>query len=240
MKSKYFLLPIFFILNFTLFLENSFADSTNVSFQSLNKKNKFTSFSFGMGATYGNNPSLKNFIQYEIPNYGTLTRDDQLSEFYTGLDFFCGVEKQISKIFLLKAEYSYFIKSYNVKLYPQYDFSYYNHQPFLMLFYLIPQEYSYIKIGAGTGYVYSKFSVKEYGAENSYTSNGFGFKTELILNTQIGKSFAGYISGYLSKSFLSNLKDNNGKELLTNGTKETVNLSSFGAGIRLGVEIFIF
>ncbi|MCX6165732.1 MAG: hypothetical protein NTU73_12880 [Ignavibacteriae bacterium] len=240
MQNKYIIIIVFFIFKFSILLQNSFADSTNVSFQSLNKNKNYTSISFGMGAMYGNNPSLKNFIQYKIPDYSRLTRDAQLSEFYTGLDFFGGVERQITKKFSIKGEYSYFLKSYNVKFYSQYDFSYYSHQPCLMFFYVIPQEYSYLKIGAGTGYIYSKLSVREYGTENSYTSNGFGFKTELILNAQIGKSFASYISGYLSKTFLSNLKDNNGKELLTNGTNETVNLSSLGAGIRLGVEIFIF
>jgi hypothetical protein len=233
-------IKIFVIISLSFIFNNSFADSTHVSFQSLNKKSHYTSFSFGMGALYGNNPSLKNFIQYRIPDYSRLTRDDQLSEFYTGLDFFGGIERQITKKFSVKLDYSYFIKSYNVMFYSQYDFSYYNHQQYLMFFYVIPQEYSYLKIGAGTGYIYSKLSVKEYGTENSYTSNGFGFKTELILNAQIGKNFAGYLSGYLSKTFLSNLKDNNSKELLTNVTNETVNLSSLGAGIRLGVEIFIF
>jgi hypothetical protein len=193
-----------------------------------------------MGANYGNNTSLKNYIQYKLPGYGNLTRDDQLSEFYTGLEFFIGVEKQISKNFSLKGEYTYFLKSYNVKLFSQYDFTYNNHQPYLILYYVMPQEYSFIKVGVGTGYIHSRLSVKEYGLNNSYSADGFGLKAELILNTQIGKSFAGYINGYVNKSFLSNLKDSNGKELLTNGTSETVNLSSFGVGIRLGVEIFIF
>jgi hypothetical protein len=228
------------ILVLVLCINPAKADSTHVSFQSLNKGKKYTSLSFGMGAIYGNNTSLKNYIQYEIPNYGLLTRDQQLSEFYTGLDFFGGIEKQISKDFSIKADYSYFIKSYNVNMYPQYDFSYSSHQPGLMLFYIMPQEYSYIKVGAGTGYVLSNFTVKEYGLEKSYSSNGIGLKTEVILNVQVGKSFASYISGYLIKTFLQNLKDNIGNELLTNVTKENVNLSSFGAGIRLGVEIFFF
>ncbi len=236
MRIKFFLI----IFCFSYFIENSFADSSYVSFQSLNKKKNYISFSFGMGAMYGNNPSLQNFIHYKIPDYSRLTRDEQLSDYYTGLDFFCGIEKQILKKLSIKAEYSYFIKSYNVKSFPQYDFTYFNHQPAFMFFYLIPQEFSYLKVGAGMGYIYSSLNLKEYGQENTYYSNGFKFKTELVLNAQIGKSFAGYLSGYFSQSFLSNLKDVNGKELLTNVTNETVNLSSFGIGIRLGVEIFIF
>jgi hypothetical protein len=228
------------LISFVISLNLSYADSTHVSFQSLNKKKNYTSFSFGMGALYSNNPSLKKFIQNKIPLYNTLGPNDQLSEFYTGIDFFGGLEKQITKNFSIKGEYSYFVKSYNVNYFPQYNFSYSNHQPYLMFYYIIPQEYSYIKLGAGTGYILSKLTVKEFGAENSYTSGGVGFQAEAILNAQIGKSFAGYLSVYFVNTILPGLKDSNGKELLNNVTGETVNLSSFGAGIRFGVEIFIF
>jgi len=241
MRIKYFLgIIIFITVNLFLFTGTSFADSTHVSFQSLNKKSKYTSISFGMGALYGNNTALKKFIQYKIPDYNSLSINDQLSEYATGIDFFGGIEKQISKNFSVKGEYSYFIKSYNVNNYTLYNFSYYSHQPYLMLYYIIPQEYSYIKIGAGTGYIFSNLTVKEFGIENSYTSGGVGFQAEAILNAQIGKSFAGYLSIYFSDTFLSSLKDKNNKELLNNVTGETVNLNSLGAGIRFGVEFFIF
>jgi hypothetical protein len=241
MRIKYFLIIVFFIsVNCSLIVDFAFADSTHVSFQSLNRKSKYTSVSFGMGALYGNNPSLKKFIQYKIPDYSFLNINDQLSEFATGIDFFVGVEKQITNNFSVKGEYSYFIKSYNVNNYTQYNFSYYSHQPYVMFYYIIPQEYSYIKLGAGTGYILSNLTVKEFGTENSYTSGGIGFQAEAILNAQIGKSFAGYLSVYISDTFLSSLKDKNNKELLNNVTGETVKLSSLGAGIRFGVEFFIF
>ena len=241
MKFKFLLIIAFsLIINCSFFVCFSFADSTNVSFHNLNKNKKYTSLSFGMGLSYGNNPSLKNFIQYRIPDYNQLTRNEQLSDFSAGIDFFLGIEKQINKSFSVKGEYSYFLKSYNVSLFPQYNFSYNSHQPYLMFYYIIPQEYSYIKIGAGAGYILSNLTVKEFGLESNYTAGGFGFKTEIILNAQIGKSFAGYLSGNISKTFLSNLKDSNGNVLLTSGTNETVNLSSLSAGIRLGVEFFFF
>ena len=216
------------------------ADSTNVSFAKQNFKHKYISFSFGMGANYGNNTSLKNFIEKELPTYSTLTENDKLSDFFTGLDFFAGAEKQISKNFSVKVEYSYFLKSYNVKAIPNYDFTYTNHNPILSLFYVFPQDYSFIKFDIGSGYVLSKLNVQENGIEKSYTSTGFSLKTELILNAQISKNFAGYISGTIAKTILSDLKDSNENLLKTNGTKETINLSSLGFGIRLGVEIFIF
>lgn len=240
MKISKKIIILLYIIFSVCYINNVFADSTHVSFQTLNKNKKYTSFSFGMELSYGTNQSLKNFIQYELPYYSELTRDEQLSDFATGLAFFGGVERQISNNFSIKGEYSYFLKSYNVKLFPNYDFSYTSHQPYLIFYYIIPQEYSYIKLGAGTGYLLSDLKVKEFGSQRDFTSNGLGLKGEIIFNAQIGKSFAGYLSGNISKTFLSNLKDTYGKELLTNGTNETVNLSSFSVGLRLGVEIFFF
>jgi len=238
---KYFNKILIFLVFLILVLsELAKADSTNVSFRKLNKDKKYTSVSFGMGALYCNNSNLKKYIELEIPIYNTLTREQQLSEFYTGLEFFGGIERQIHRNFSVKAEYSFFVKSYNVSAFPAYDFSYTSHLPGISFFYIIPQEFSYIKIGAGADYVLSSLLVRKYGTEKKYTSNGFGLKGEIIFNAQIGKSLAGYISGYLTNTFLNNLKDSDGKELLTNVSGENVNLNSFGAGIKLGVEIFLF
>lgn len=242
MKKNYLyrITSIIFVIFLCIFNKSLFAgDSTRVSLLQQNKKNFFTAISFGMGVDYSNNPSLKKYIQYTIPQYVTLSPSDQLSDFASGLEFFGGIERQISKNFSLKAEYLYFIKSYNVAVVPQYDFSYTNHQPFLIVNYIIPNEYFYIKLGAGAGYILSKFRVKLFGGETDYTSSGLGLKLEGVLNAQISKSVTGYISGYLYNTIQQDLKDNNGNDLISsNGDK--VNLSSFGAGLRLGVEVYIF
>ena len=241
--KKYFRFPyliLIFIIFFSLFNKSLFArDSTRVSFLLQNKKNLFTSISFGMGVDYSNNPSLKKFIQYTIPQYNTLSPSDQLSDFASGLEFFGGVERQISKNFSIKAEYSYFLKSYNVSVFPLYDFSYVNQQPYLIFNYIIPHDFFYIKMGAGAGYILSKLTVKQFGGEKSYTSSGLGLKIESVLNAQISKSVATYLSAYIYNTMLQNLKDSGGNELVSsNGDK--VNLNSFGIGLRLGVEVYIF
>jgi hypothetical protein len=214
-------------------------DTTRVSFMVQNKNHLYTSFSFGMGVDYSNNPSLKKYIQYTIPNYSTFSPQDQLSDFTAGLEFFAGVEKQIARNFSLKAEYSYFIKSYNVAIAPNYDFSYKNHQPFLIANYIFPNEYFYIKAGAGIGYILSDLTVKQFGGETNYTSTGIGLKLEGVLNAQISRNVAGYLSGFITNSILQNLKDKSGNELISS-SGDRVNLSSFGVGLRLGVEVYIF
>ena len=228
-------LLIFFIFNTSLFA----GDTTRVSLLSQNKNHLFTSLSFGMGVDYSNNPSLKKYVQYLIPDYNSLIASDQLSDFASGLEFFVGVEKQISKKFSLKAEYSYFIKSYNVSAKPNYDFTYRNHQPYLIANYIIPFEYFFIKVGAGAGYIISELTVKQHGGENTYSSSGIGMKIESVVNAQVSKSVTVYLSGFITNTIMQDLKDKSGLDLTTS-SNDKINLSSFGAGLRLGVEIYIF
>ena len=238
----------FFIIFFSILILNNFTnasqgDTGRVSFEKLNYKFKYTSFSFGMGLNYCNNPSLKNFIEYEIDNYAYLSQQQKLSEFYTGVEFFCGIEHQFGKEFSAKLDYSYFLKSYNVSAYPLYDFSYFNHQIYAMGYYIIPQEYSFIKLGAGAGYIYNNFTLKEpiSIASREFTSYGFGIKGEAIINFQISKSFAVHLSANITQTILQDLKDNSGNFLYKrNGNNEKVNLNSLGVGLRLGLEYFIF
>jgi len=192
-----------------------------------------------MGVGYSNNPSLKKYIQYIIPDYSSLSPSDQLSDFSSSLEFFAGVEKQVSKKFSLKAEYSYFIKSYNVSARPNFDFTYRNHQPYLITNYIIPYEYFYIKLGAGVGYIISDLTVKQYVGEIDYTSTGVGLKLESVVNAQVSKSVAVYLSGFIINTIMQDLKDKSGLELITS-SNDKINLSSFGAGLRLGVEIYFF
>ena len=217
------------------------ADSTRVSFQKQNKKNRYISLSFGMGVGYSNNQSLKQFIEYRVPNYGNIPESDKLTGFSTGLEFFGGVERQFAKNFSARIEYAYFIKSMNSTnvIFNSYDFSYISHQPYLILNYIIPLEYSFLKFGAGAGYFFSIFKIREGSIENTYKSNSIGLKLEGVINLQISKNFAGYLSGFINKTFANDLKDKNDVDLV-NVKGEKVNLSSFGVGLRLGVEVFIF
>jgi len=231
---------IFSILILLLKTSNSLAlDSNRVSFQQQNKKLKYISFSFGMGINYCDNNSLIDFAELQIPNYNTVPQTERFSKFSTGLEFFGGIEHQLSRNVSLKADYSYFIKSVNISRFPNYDYSYFSHQPFLTIYYIIPQEYSFLKFGAGAGYIISELRVKEFSLEKSYTSGGLGLKLEGILNAQISKNVAGYFSTFIIKSFQTDLKDGN-NTVLNNLKNEKVNLSSFGFGLRIGLEVFVF
>jgi hypothetical protein len=73
----------------------------------------------------------------------------------------------------------------------------------------------------------------------TYTSTGIMAKAEGTFSIQMGKSLAGYLNGYIGNVFAGNLKGSDGKELYSN-SKDTVNLSSFMIGLRLGIEFYIF
>lgn len=221
-----------------------FSQSGRVSFEKQNKDSRYYSFSFGMGANYGNNSSLVSFIGSELPFYNTLSINDVLSNFSAGFEAFAGAEFQIKKSLSLKVEYSYFSKSINSNARPEYqnyDFTYISHQPYLTAFYIIPQEYSYIKFGFGAGFLHSIFTEKVSSSEVSYTSNGIGLKLNGILDIQISKNLAGYIEGYIDKTFQGDLKDDSGNLVINSrGDRVNVNLNRLGVGVRLGAEIFFF
>jgi len=237
-REVFLLILLFFLSTNLLFAQKD----TTISFARQNKKARYYSFSAGMGLNYCDNKSLKTFVEYELPFYNNVPANQRLATYYTGIEFFGGAEFQISKKLAIKGEYSYFSKSYNSTFsvdYANREFTYYNHQPFLTLYYLIPQQNSFIKIGAGGGYLFSNLTKRIYGAESNYYSTGLAFRLSGVLDIQMGKSLAGYVSVFANKTFQSDLKDRNGN-LLRNSNNETVNLNSFGVGVRLGIEFFIF
>ncbi|MEO8209376.1 MAG: hypothetical protein ABI840_02360 [bacterium] len=214
-------------------------DSTTASFEKQNKKSRYVSISFGMGVSTSNNPSLTNFIELDVPNYSFDPNTEKVGKFTTGIGFFGGVEFQVKKNFSVKPEYSYFIKSIDIPSNANYQYHYNSNQPMVMFNYIFSQRNSFIKFGLGGGYFFNNFTRKVINIETEYSSSGAAIKFEGIFNAQLGKSAATYFSGFLVQSFSSDLKNSNGNYLLDlNGGK--VNLNSFGLGVRLGLEIFIF
>ncbi len=215
------------------------ADSTNVSFQSQNKNHNYISISFGMGLNYCNNPSLNKFIETDVPNYIYIPNDQKISNFSTAIEFFGGVEIQVKKSFSVKPEYSYLLKTIRVSSNSDYQYDYNSSQPIVMLNYIFSQPNSFIKFGLGGGYSFNNLTRKVITNETNYSSSGGAVKFEGTYNAQLGKSAATYLSGFLIQTFSSDLKDDSGNYLV-NLNNERVNLGSFGLGVRLGVEIFIF
>lgn len=229
----------FILLLCAVFSAGIQAQEKTESFAFQNKKSYYTSFAAGMGIDYGNNNSLNDFIAYEIPNYATLSDDQKLSDFKAGFEFFGSVERQLMKKFALKLDYSYFAKSNNISYYPNYEFNYYNHQIMLTGSYIIPMEYSFLKLGLGVGKIFSDISVKSAYTNGDFKSDGFALKGEGVLNFQLGKNLGAYISGYMANTFNKDLENDAGEKISNSGVT-SVNLNSFMFGLRLGIEVYIF
>lgn len=228
------------LIIYFLFHPTDLLPQEKVSFEKQNINRHFVSFSFGMGVNYGDNKSLKEFIEYDIPNYNSLPPSERLSDFSSGIEFFASVEKQIAKKLSLKGEYTYFIKSVNLTQFQNYDYTYNSHIPMIDIGYIIPLEYVYLKITGGVGYSFTSLTITTYGLKRDYQSTGVNSKVEGVVNVQISNSLAGYLGLYATKSFLGDLKDNNGSFLKSNVTFNNVNLSSFTLGLRLGIEFYFF
>jgi hypothetical protein len=231
---------LFVLLSF-ISINNSFSqEKTPRSFGDQGKNKRYTSFALGMGAAYGSNKSLNTFIGYELPGYNYLTDNQKLRDFRTAFEFFGNIERQVSKNIAVKLDYSYLVKSNSVTSFPNNTFDYNNHQIVLTLNYVIPGAYHFIKFGVGAGPVFSSLDSKSYITNvGTYTSTGIIAKAEGTFSIQMGKNLAGYINGYAGNVFAGNLKDSN-KNDLKNVSGDTVSLSSFMIGLRLGIEFYIF
>ncbi|MBN1634286.1 MAG: hypothetical protein JW917_08995 [Ignavibacteria bacterium] len=229
------------IILFFFTLNTVFPQEKVTSFKKQNQNTKYKSFSGGMRLSYGNNPSLLRFVQYELPDYFRVPESQQIPDFEVGYEFFAGFEYQVAKNFSLKADYSYFVKSMNssASQYSMYDFTYNCHNILLTGYYLIPGEHFYLKFGAGSGMVLSNLSTQTFGLISNYNSAGLITKLESVLNTQISNSLAAYFGVFLSGTFNGTLKKSDGSKL-SNRTGEEVNLNSFMLGLSLGFEYFIF
>lgn len=190
-----------------------------------------------MGISMTTSPSFVDYMRSDIP----FSNKDSIKAFGVGLEFFGALEYDVSKHFTLKADYSYFIKSrtYNYS-YFTYDYFYSIHQPYLMGFYVVRGSTYAFKFGGGLGYHFAAFT-KDIGASSNlvYKASGLGYRAEAEFQAELSKRLGSYISGFLSGSSIGTLKDNNSTPLKNTLTGEEVNLSSFGAGLRIGISIYL-
>ncbi len=200
-------------------------------------KSKHFSVYTGMGVSLTNSSSLNDYLRNTIPSGS----GDTIKSFSTAIEFFGGLEYELSKKFSLKVDYAYFFRSMTYSIsFLTYDYFYYIHQPYLIANYSVKGNRYKINMGAGAGYMFGTLSEAIYSVnEKKYSSSGLAVKTEVVISLALSNNFYSYISGSLSNSFMSSLKDSNGNKLTHSNGKE-VNLSSFNAGVRLGVLVYLF
>ena len=200
------------------------------------KFKKQFSVSAGMGISYGTSPSFTSYLQEVLP----LSRDS-VRTFNVGIEFFGGLEYELSRKFSLRLEYAYFLRSISYN-YSYFTFDYFIniHQPYLMANYLMKYNNFEIKIGGGAGYHLASLENKQNPSNPlTYTSSGLGLKAEGVFAAYLSKNFHSYISVFIAGSFLGALKDSNGNNLKSPLTNSDVKLGGVNGGVRLGFIIVL-
>lgn len=191
-----------------------------------------------MGLGYTTTPSLNDYIRSQISG-GVY---DSVKSFSAGLEIFGGVDYKFSKKFSVRLDYSYFFKSktYYV-LYFTYDYFYLVHQPFIFGNYIVAGNKYNFRMGVGFGYHFAQLKLTTINSpELKYKSNGLAIRGEILFSAKLSTKLNAYVSGFMTGSFLGNLKDNNNAVLKNPQSNQDVRLGGFGFGVRLGFSINIF
>lgn len=221
---------IIFICSFAL-LATAFSQEKTVKL----KNKRDLTFSAGMGIDYGTSPDFTDYLRDEIP----YSNKDSIKSFQAGIEFFGGIEYELSQNISAKADYSYFVRSASYSYnYFVFDYTIVSHQPYIFISYLIKEASYKFKFGLGAGYHFQVLDNK-VNKNLTYTSSGPGIRGEAVFSPMFSKKFYGYLSAFVFGNFYGNLKDENGNVLkAANSTVET-NLSGYGVGARLGFGLIL-
>lgn len=186
-----------------------------------------------MGVDYGVTEDFNKYLIASIP-YSTT---DTLKQFNAGVNFFGGIERDITTDFSAALEYAYYIRSFDFVYSPAvFDYTILNHQPYL-LFRINHRKLNYfIKYSAGAGYHFQIFKDKSSIANISeYHSSGISLKADITFLPKFSEKLMAYINAYGFYNFYGNLKDSNSNALKIPNSSNFVSLKGFGVGARLGI-----
>jgi hypothetical protein len=203
--------------------------------QTTGKFRKVLSFYAGMGVDYGITPDFNDFLVASIP-YST---GDSIRSFNAGVEFFGGIEYELSKTFSLRADYSYYVRSFTYTFSPAvFDYTITSHQPYLFGGYIMRYTNVDLKLCAGIGYHLQQLDNKINSSTTiGYSSSGPSIRAEVIIAPKLSKNFHGYLSGFAFGNFYGKLKDDSGNTLKAANSNTEASLSGYGVGARLGFII---
>ncbi len=206
-----------------------FTSGCVVAQEQSNSRSRFIQISAGMGVSAHWDPTMADYINaLTLPSPG-----QKLAGFTSASEFFITPEVQVSDDWSVGLEYSYFLKSYNVSGFYQWDFSYNAHLPTFLVHYLVPGNGYWLKFGGGVGYAFGKLSsdfLETGGSENANTS-GPSFKIEAVGNTEFDEHFWGSIGVELRWVYAGSFKGG------IVSSAPAPKLDFFNAAIKFGVTI---
>jgi hypothetical protein len=207
---------------------------TSVS-QTTPKFKKVYSVYAGMGIDYGITPDFNDYLVAAIP-YST---GDSLKSFNAGVEFFGGLDYELSRTFGVRVDYSYYIRSLSYTYSPAvFDYTIISHQPYLFGNYILRFDHFNFKFGVGIGYHFQQLDNKVNSTTTiTYSSGGPSVRAEVVFAPLLSKNFQGYLSGFAFGNFYGTLKDDNGNPLKADNSTVEAALNGYGVGARLGFLI---
>lgn len=190
-----------------------------------------------MGIDYGATPDFTNYLRNQIP----YSNQDSIGYLHAGIEFFGGVERDISENISVKVDYSYFTRSVNYTYsFFVFDYTITGHQPFIFVNYLFRANQYRLKLGLGAGYHFQMLDNKiNLTTTETYRSNGPAIRIEGTLSNRFTDKFWGYLSLSLFRNLYGKLKDENGNVLKPVNSNIEASLNGYGVGARLGFSFIL-
>lgn len=194
---------------------------------------KKTYFYTGLGVDYGVTEEFNDYLIASIP-YSTT---DTIKQFNAGVNFFGGVERDLTPVISAAFEYAYYIRSFEYVYSPAvFDYTILNHQPNLLLRVNYRKPKFNMKFTAGAGYHFQIFRDKSSIANTvDYSSSGMSIKADLTFLPKFSERVMAYLNAYGFYNFYGKLKDSNSGTLIVPNSSKEVSLKGFGIGARLGI-----
>jgi hypothetical protein len=192
----------------------------------------------GMGVEYVSAAEIVDYVNARAVAAGATQR---VSVFKAGVGFFGSLAYPVSMDLVLKAEYVYFLGSYNPEIpYVPSEFTLTAHMPSIILQYVLWDKQFYnIKVGGGLGYHFISLSEKYFTVDDELTGKGLGALIDLEANTAFGDHLFAYLGGNLRFEFIGKLKNNAlASQTSQYGVVALPTANMFSIGARLGFSYY--
>lgn len=179
--------------------------------------------SVGMGVEYVSAPDIVDYVRY--------ITGQAVPEFKAGVQFFGAVSYPVSPDWVVKAEYVYFLASYDLGV-PS-DFTLTAHMPSVIFQYVLWDDQLYnVKIGGGLGYRRINFKASYQSFGDNLSGNGIGAVIDAEAATAFGDHLFAYLGCDARSEFVGSLKGSS-TPLVTLPTYHALSV-----GARLGLSYY--
>ena len=194
------------------------------------------SISFGMGAGVHSAPRVADYIS----SFGVTESGQRVDEFSSMLELYFAPWMRVEPEWGVGLEYAFLTKTHTVGSGPGLvgaEFTYNVHMPTALVHYVVDGSSYYFKFGGGAGYHFATMiqTLRSVGAEETFSTEGFGLKLEAMGYTKFDDTFFGNIGADLRWDFLGALTTDSGLAAIDRTTNTTAKMQFFSVSLKFGV-----